>query len=189
MQTQSKTDTRIRTILVAAAEDAAVKVTALEKNSTFSAGVRTAQLRLVMSTIKDILNDVFNEITPVISNGQKSEAVAAVDALTETDREYLKSAFPNTGDINSFIDSQKLQAKIQLIHAINSVTKQKHTLSQNVYRTKALSQQWVRRDVTSGIARGASAERNRSSCAKAYTSEHTRRRIVCRFATRTNRAQ
>lgn len=60
-----------------------------------------------MSAIKDILNDVFNEITPVISNGQKSEAVAAVDALTEADREYLKSAFPNTGDINSFIDSPK----------------------------------------------------------------------------------
>ena len=158
MKIQTQTDTRIRTILVEAAEDAAQTVTALETNSTFSAGVRTAQVRLVMKTIKDVLNDVFNRITPLILKGQKSEAEAAVDGLTETDRDYLEAVFQTTGDTRDFIDSQKIQAQIQVANAINRITKSERPLSQRVYRSKALAQQWVQRDVTSGIARGASAQ-------------------------------
>lgn len=158
MGVQSRTDTRIRTILVEAAEDANARVIALENNSTFSAGVRTAQLRLVMREVKDILNDVFKQFTPIILAGQKSEAEAAVDGLTETDRQYLEAAFQNAGAVRDFIDSQKLQAKIQVINAVNRITKSERPLSQRVYRTKALAQGWVQRDVTSGIARGASAK-------------------------------
>lgn len=158
MGVQTKTDTRIRTILVAAAEDANDQVSALANNSTFSAGVRTAQLRLVMSTIKDILNDVFDGITPIIREGQKSEAQAAVDALTETDKSYLQAAFQSTGAVNDFIDSQSLQAKIQVMNAVNRITKSDIPLSKRVYRSKALAQQWVQRDVTIGIAKGSSAQ-------------------------------
>lgn len=158
MKIQTQTDTRIRTILVEAAEDASDQVSALANNSTFSAGVRTAQLRLVMSTIKEVLNDVFDGITPVIREGQKSEALAAVDGLTDTDRQYLQDAFQNTGAVNDFIDSQKIQAQIQLVNAMNRVTKSDRPLSQRVYRTRALAQNWVKRDVTTGIARGASAK-------------------------------
>lgn len=158
MRIQSQTDTRIRTILVESAEDAAQTVTALETNSTFSAGVRTAQLRLVMSTIKDILNEVFSSITPVISDGQKSQAQAAAEATAETDRQYLEAVFQDTGAVRDFINSQNFQAKIQVINAINRVTKSDRPLSARVYRTKALAQRWVQRDVTTGIARGASAK-------------------------------
>lgn len=158
MKIQTQTDTRIRTILVDAAEDAAQTVTALETNSTFSAGVRTAQIRLVMKVIKEALNDVFNDLSPIILKGQKSEAIAAIDGLTETDRQYLEDAFQNTGNVRDFIDSQKLQAQIQVVNAVNRITQSERPLSQRVYRTKALAQQWVQRDVTSGIARGASAK-------------------------------
>ena len=158
MKIQSQTDTRIRTILVEAAEDAAQTVIALETNSTFSAGVRSAQTRLVMKVIKDILNDIFNGVTPLILKGQKAEAEAAVDGLTETDRDYLESAFQTTRDTRDFIDSQKIQAQIQVANAINRVTKSDRPLSHRVYRTRALAQRWVQRDVTSGIARGASAK-------------------------------
>ncbi len=158
MKIQSQTDTRIRTILVEAAEDANDQVSALSKNSTFSAGVRTAQLRLVMSTIKDVLNDVFDGITPLIRQGQISEAQAAVDGLTETDREYLESALQSTAAVRDFIDSQKLQAKIQVVNAVNRVTKSDIPLSKRVYRSRALAQRWVQRDVTIGIAKGSSAK-------------------------------
>jgi hypothetical protein len=158
MNIQSKTDTRIRTILLESSEDAAKTVSALEKNSTFSAGVRTAQIRLVMKEIKDILSGVFDEITPVIRNGQKQEAEAAIDGLTETDRDYLESALQNSVSVSDFVDSQKLQAKIQVINAINRVTKSDRPLSARVYRTQALAQRWVQRDVTTGIARGSSAK-------------------------------
>lgn len=158
LRVQGQTDIRIRTILIEAAESANDQVSALQNNSTFSAGVRTAQLRLTMSTIKDILNDLFNGITPVIRDGQKKEAEVAVQALSETDRQYLEDAFQNTRDVRDFIDSQKLQAKIQVINALNRVTKSDRPLSQRVYRTKALAQKWVQRDVTIEIAKGSSAK-------------------------------
>lgn len=158
MKVQSQTDTRVRTILVEAAEDANEQVIALEKNSTFSAGVRTAQLRLVMSIIKDILNDLFDGITPVLREGQKKEAVAAVDGLTETDRDYLVKVFANTGAVRGFIDSQKIQAQIQVVNAINRMTKSDIPLSRRVYRTESLAKRWVQRDVTLEIAKGSSAK-------------------------------
>lgn len=158
MRIQSQTDTRIRTLLVDAAESANDQVSALQNNSTFSAGVRTAQLRLVMSTIKDILNDVFDGVTPLVRQGQISEAIAAVEGLTETDRDYLESAFQTTSAVRGFIDSQKLQAKVQVANAVNRITKSDIPLSRRVYRTKALAQRWVQRDVTIGIAKGSSAK-------------------------------
>lgn len=158
MQVQSQTDTRIRTILVDAAEGANDQVSALANNSTFSAGVRTAQLKLTMRVVKEVLDDVFMGITPVIRSGQKSEAKAAIEGLTETDRQYLEAAFQNAGAVRDFIDSQILQAQIQVVQAVNRVTKSDIPLSKRVYRTKALAQRWVQRDVTMGIARGASAQ-------------------------------
>ena len=158
MGVQTKTDSNIRKILVQASEDAEKKVSALEKNSTFSAGVRTAQIRLVMKEIKDILNGTFQEIQSTIAEGQRQAASAAIDGLTETDKKYLESALLETGAVLDFIASQKLQAKIQVINSINSVTKNPHSLSQRVYRTRALAQNWVQRDVANGIARGDSAK-------------------------------
>lgn len=158
MRIQTQTDTRIRTILLEASENAAQTVTALSTNSTFSAGVRTAQLKMVMKEVKDVLSGVFDDIAPVIRHGQKQEAEAAIDGLTETDRDYLRSAFGNTGSVDSFISSQKQQAQIQLINAINRVTKSDRPLSARVYRTQALAQRWVQRDVTIEIAKGSSAK-------------------------------
>lgn len=158
MRIQSQTDTRIRTVLVESAESANDQVSALKSNSTFSAGVRTAQLRLTMSIIKDILDDLFDGITPLIRSGQKSEAKAAAEALSETDRKYLEDAFQNNSDVNGFIDSQKFQAQIQVVNALNRVTKSDRPLSQRVYRTKSLAKKWVQRDVTIEIAKGSSAK-------------------------------
>lgn len=158
MRVQSQVDTRVRTMLVETAEDASEQVIALENNSTFSAGVRTAQLRLTMQIIKEVLSDLFDGITPVIREGQKKEAVAAIDGLTETDRDYLDKVFKNTGAVSGFLDSQKVQAQLQVINAVNRMTKSDIPLSKRVYRTKALSQRWVQREVTLEIAKGSSAK-------------------------------
>lgn len=154
---QTKNDTKIRTVLVESAEDAAKRVAALEKNSTFSAGVRTAQIKLVMKEVKDVLDTLFGKTAPIILDGQKEAAMAAVDGLSESDRRYLEMAFNSTGAVANFIQSQRLQAKIQVAHTVNRVTKSERPLSQRVYRTKALANRWVQRDVNSGILRGDSA--------------------------------
>ena len=154
---QTKTDTKIRTVLVEGAEDAQKKINALEKKTTFSSGVRTAQVRAVMKVVREVLNDVFGQVTPIIFDGQKQEAVAAVDGFTSTDRDFLRAALGSTGAVDDFIASQRLQAKIQVAHTVNRITKSERILSQRVYRTRALANRWVQRDVNSGILRGDSA--------------------------------
>jgi SPP1 gp7 family putative phage head morphogenesis protein len=155
---QNQTDTRIRTILIEGADDAEKRISALESNSTFSAGVRSAQIRMTMNEVKIVLKDVFGATLPVIKDGQKKTAVSAVQAFSETDRKYLERAFSSTGRVNDFIAGQKLSAQLGIAHAISRVTKTQQPLSTKVYRSQALANNWVHRVVTSSIMRGDSAK-------------------------------
>jgi len=155
---QNNTDAQIRKILNQGAEDAAKRIAVLDKNPTFSARVRTAQIRMTMKEIKAVLNDVFKEVHPVIKAGQAKTATSAVEAFAETDRHYLERVFSSVHDVNSFIEGQKLSARIGIAHAISRVTKSKQPLSTNVYKSQALATNWVHRTVTSSIMRGDSAQ-------------------------------
>jgi hypothetical protein len=157
---QSKTDTKLRTALIAASSDAQDRINALGENSTFSAGVRTAQIRLAMNEVKIVLKDLFGQEQKIIKDGQGDEAQAAIDGLTDTDRDFLVAAFRDKGAnaIPGYIASQKHSAVLGVAHAISSVTKSNYSLSSNVYRSQTLANNWVKRDVTSGILRGDSAK-------------------------------
>ena len=155
---QNTVDVQIRKILNQGAEDAAVRIALLDKNPTFSARVRTAQIRMTMKEIKAVLNDVFKEVHPVIKEGQGKVAASAVDAFAETDRKYLERVFSSVHDVNSFIEGQKLSARVGIAHAISRVTKSQQPLSTNVYKSQALATNWVHRTVTSSIMRGDSAQ-------------------------------
>ena len=154
---QASTDIRVRTILTEAAQDAEKQVSALEKSSLFSMGVRTAQLRLVTDEIKEVLQDVFGKLIPVIGTGQKKAAISAVTAFNETDRQYLVAAFKNSGNVGDFIDGQRTQAQLQVANAISGLTKSDIPLSARVYRSRSLANRWVKRQVLIGITRGDSA--------------------------------
>jgi hypothetical protein len=154
---QTQHDSQIRRILNEGADDAEKRIKALAKNPTFSAGVRAAQVRLAKKETKTVLKDIFHEVYPVITKGQRAEAAAAVDALTATDRAYLQAAFKNTGDVAAFIQQQKVSAMLGVTHAINRVTLTKQPLSTRVYRSQSLANNWVDRIITSGIMRGDSA--------------------------------
>jgi hypothetical protein len=158
IKNQNQTDTQIRTILVQGAEDAAKRVSALETNSTFSAGVRSAQIRMTMNEVKITLKEVFNAVLPTIKDGQKKAAISAVEAFSETDRKYLERAFSSTGRVNDFIVGQKLSAQLGIAHAISRITKTQQPLSTKVYRSQALANNWIHRVVTSSIMRGDSAQ-------------------------------
>ena len=144
--------------MVQGAEDAAKRVSALENNSTFSAGVRSAQIRLTMNEVKATLKDIFKEVIPVIYDGQRKTAVSAVDAFSETDYKYLKRAFSSTGRVDDFIAGQRLSAQLGIAHAISRVTKTQQPLSTRVYKSQALANNWIHRVVTSSIMRGDSAQ-------------------------------
>lgn len=157
---QSKYDAQLRSILIGAAEDAQERVTALSTNTTFSAGVQTAQLRLVMREVREVLHNLFKETIPIIKDGQKASAVAAVSAFSETDREYLKRALSQTPDANvdDYIEAQKKQAQIQIANVISRITKSDIPLSRRVYRTERLATGWVQHKVNLTIVRGGSAK-------------------------------
>lgn len=157
LRIQAKQDTKLRTILLSVSEHAQNEVSALEKSSTFSAGVRTAQLRLVMKVVRELHNDLFAELQPVISSGQKDAAAGAVDSFRDTDREYLEAAFRETGNVDSFVEGQRRQAEIGVANAVSKLYGFEHPLSGRVYRTRSLANRWVQNTVTRQIFIGASA--------------------------------
>ena len=160
---QAKFDTRLRTVLVQAAEDAYDEVYALGKSSTFSSGVRTAKTRVAISVVRDVLQDLFNETIPLITDGQKKMAGKAADAMLETDRKYLEAAFADSSNatgvsVKTFVDGQKNEAMLGVVNAVQRVTKTEQSLSARVYNTRALSNRWVSRQINSVMVRSGSAK-------------------------------
>jgi len=164
LRVQTKFDTRVKTILIASAQEAFDRVDDLASNSTFSAKVRSAQIRMVMKELSHILQELFGEILPVIRDGQRASAQEAVEAFAEQDDDYLRKAFRETSvrsgiDLDRFIAGQKKSASLHVVSAIRNVEQRKdYDLSTQVYRTRRLADTWVRRQVTSGILRGDGAK-------------------------------
>ena len=159
LRAQRPVDIKIRKILVAASKDAESQIISLASNPTFSAKVKTTQLKLVMREIKAVLNDAFSSITPVIKDGSEAAALQAVDALTESDIEYLKKAFANSaGDYRDFVEGQRRQAQLQIANVVSKMYSFDKPLSSRVYRTRVQATSWVRNTVSSKIATGASAK-------------------------------
>jgi cell pole-organizing protein PopZ len=159
LKAQGPVDTKLRKILVQASEDAESQIASLAKSPTFSAKVKTTQLKMVMAEIRSVLNDAFLSITPVVSQGNKDAAAQAADALTETDVEYIKKAFAASGgDYRDFIEGQRRQAQLQVANVVSKMYGFDKPLSSRVYRTRYQANTWVRNTVSRQIAIGASAK-------------------------------
>lgn len=156
---QAKHDTKTRTALIHAALDAETEISALAQKSTFSSGVRSAQLRIVMQIVKEVLNDFFKTDLKLITTGSKQSARAAVTAFGETDKALLRQAFSASGiSPESFIQGQFIQAELSVANLVSRLEKSNQPLSARVYRTRRLANTWVQREVNSAITRNASAK-------------------------------
>jgi hypothetical protein len=114
---------------------------------------------MVMSEIREVLNDTFLSIVPVISEGNKDAAGQAADALTATDLDYIKKAFAASGeDYRDFIEGQRRQAQIHVANVVSKMYNFDKPLSSRVYRTRHQATVWVRNTVSRKIATGASAK-------------------------------
>lgn len=153
----AQSEKQIRRVLTLGAQNASDRIMRLGDSQTFSAGVRAAQIRLAISEIRAEMKDIFGKIPPILSAGSKDAAAAAVDALAESDRAYLSAAFGDTNAINSLVAVERHSAMLGVQHAITRITKTDQPLSARVYRTRALANHWVQRDVTIGILKGDSA--------------------------------
>lgn len=158
IQEQARLDVRVRTALLEASKDAEKRIEELADDPIWSAGVRRAQIKLVVDVVKDINRDVFGKILNLLTPAQKKAAELAVDAFAVDDRKYLEQAFSQLSKemVQGFIDGQKTQAKLQVANAINTVNKTRLPLSKRVYRSEALANQWVAKAVTSAVLQGKS---------------------------------
>lgn len=159
LKVQTIADKDLRVVLIQAAEDAYKQLISLSSKKTFSASVRSAQLRLMVETIRKILDELFEEEAEIIKVGHEQAAIAAVTAFSKTDRDFLARAFSESDtNVDSYISVQKHFATVNVGHAIANVTGEDRPLSSRVYRTKALANRWVKQRVTSGITRGLSVK-------------------------------
>lgn len=159
---QAKHDIKTRTALIQAATDAYDQIQELANKPNFSNGVRSAQLRLVMLILNEVLNDFWKKQIVQISEGHKQSAKAAVGAFSETDRDFLQRAFRQSvsskSDTESFIRGQQIQAELSVAHLVSRLEKSAQPLSSRVYRTKRMANTWVQREINSAIVRNASAQ-------------------------------
>jgi uncharacterized membrane protein len=157
LRLNGKYESQIKEVLTLGSKDVEKRLSVLESNPTFSAGVRSAQLRLVLREIKIVTAEIFDEIKPIITTGSQASAELAVDALTKEDREYLRAVFDSTGDVESFTQSQIQTARLGVANAISSITRSNKPLSTRVYESRRLANNWVKNTATAGILRNASA--------------------------------
>lgn len=168
LKVQAPVDKKVRDVLILAAENAYNQLIAETSKSSFSATVKSAQLRISLKEIREILRALFGDIKPIIEAGQRDGAGVAFDAFTDTDREYLKRAFletlkvldprANEKDVRRILAGYIRGARVGAInnvqHSINSLTKSDHPLSVRVYRAEKLANNWVKNQVAAGIASG-----------------------------------
>ncbi|AKU45308.1 MuF-like protein [Mycobacterium phage Madruga] len=156
---QAQADKKLRDALIQAAEDAYKQLISETSKSTFSAHVKSAQIRILLREIRGILDDLFGEELKIIHLGQSDAAIAAVMAFADTDRDYLNAVFKASGgNTTDFIEGQKRSAVTGVAHAISRFAKTDKSLSQRVYDTRALANGWVKQRVTSHIIRGTGAK-------------------------------
>lgn len=158
IRAHNPTMTEIKKVLLQGSKDADSALYEVASSNTFSSGVRAAQIRLAKKEMDNLLEGMFKSVTTIIKDGQKTVAGAAANALSETDRRFLVAALSSTGDVKSYLESQKLSASIGVANAISRVTKSDIPLSARVYRTEKLANRWVQNQVNSAIMRGSSAK-------------------------------
>lgn len=159
MKVQRLADRDLKIVLTQAAEDAFKELTSLSSKKTFSAGVQSAQIRIMTEVLRSILRELFEEEAEIIKDRNKDAAIAAVEAFTETDRNYLRRALSASSvSVSDFTEAQKRSATAGVVHAVQSLTREDKPLSSRIYRTQALANRWVKQRVVSGIARGIGAK-------------------------------
>jgi hypothetical protein len=140
------------------AEVEADKAVAKMPGENISSRVRRWQINLVRKEIKQVIRDLFTVLTPVIRNGQRDEAEAAMRAQLAEDAKVLHILIPNKDEREHWEEASVETARRGIVLMINRVTGVSPTypLSRRVYRAGSLAAGTLDRQINSHIARGAS---------------------------------
>lgn len=154
---EDKAISAIRGILFDASQDAFAQISALEGKNGIGANTRIAQLGAFMRIVREIDRSIFDQIGPILRNGQKDSAQAAVDALGEHERNILGRLFSSVDQREDWLNSQRKSAELGVNHAISRYLGASVPLSRRVYRSRSLSNGYVERIINSALATGASS--------------------------------
>lgn len=137
-----------------AAEDTEERLAALEGRAGRGAVTRRYQMRIARETMDELFG---TNLTGTIREYQGDAAVAATDALLYDERGLLTRVFTDAGKRREYAESMRLTAQRNVEAAITRVYHTEIPLSDQVWKTEALSKGLVDTAINNALARGDSA--------------------------------
>ena len=154
---EDKAVSAIKGILFDAAQDSYEQIKDLDTKPGIGAKSRAGQLVSTMKIIREINHGIFKQMGPVIRNGQKDAAEAAVDAFGEHESRALNLIFNSKDDQEDWLNSQRHSAALGVANVISRYLHSTIPLSRRVYRSRSLSNGYVERVINSAIVKGDSS--------------------------------
>lgn len=125
---------------------------------TKTAAVERMQMGLARRAIRNEMTEMFGGIIPSLRNAKMDAAEAAVNASLYDESGLLLRIFGNPEDARGYANSLRQTAR-RNIEAVETRILESHIpLSEQVWKTKALTNGWIDTAINNGLARGASAK-------------------------------
>lgn len=155
---QDAYDVRVRKALKQALEAVDVALKALEGQGGIGARVQRAQALGARASLLEAMDQLFFKLGVVIKEGHQDAAEQAVKAFLNDESEILRILFPDRKERDIFRDAQIQKARRNVQSMMTRVLKTDRSLSQRLYRSKALAKGQISRVINAHLARGSGAQ-------------------------------
>lgn len=154
---QSSYDSQIIRALQDAATSAAKAIRKLAGKPGIGATVRRAQLTQIETVLHQVMEQLFKDVGDITAAGQQAASVRALSAGFDWDHILLQSIYGNDIQQREAMRRNLIaQAPRNIEALIIRLRRGGVPLSQQVYRSRALSQGWVNAAINNALGRGAS---------------------------------
>jgi hypothetical protein len=157
LDVQDKYDSLIATALLDASEDAEKGIRQRLGDERIGNRTRRYQLGLASRAAKDSIRVLFAGLYRTIAAGQSDAAVAALEAGFSDDARIMHALIPEANKRANFQDSLRQSASRGVNAMMTRILVSRIPLSEQVYKTRALSNGSVDRIINSALAKGDSA--------------------------------
>lgn len=158
IRVQARSDVEIDRLLREAARDAAKAAQELADTPGIGAATRLGQLITAQSALYKVLHSFWERAGNTVRAGQSAAQRAALEASFDWDDSLLSRAIPNQEERAAMkrylVASADRNVEAMIARALGGA---RIPLSQQVWKTEAISRGWLDRVINSALARGASA--------------------------------
>lgn len=154
---QSSYDSQIIRALQDAAASAAKAIRKLAGKPGIGATVRRAQLTQIETVLHQVMEQLFKDVGDITAAGQQAASVRALSAGFDWDHILLQSIYGNDIQQREAMRRNLIaQAPRNIEALIIRLRRGGVPLSQQVYKSRSLSQGWVNAAINNALGRGAS---------------------------------